>query len=59
MSILKIGEKNQIYYEYIEPKDNCYTFIFVNALTGDVSAWNGFIGENVVKNNDGLSLIHI
>ena len=26
-----------------------YTFVFVNALTGDVSAWNGSIGENLIK----------
>ena len=27
--------------------------MFVNALTGDVSAWNGSIGESLKKNNDG------
>ena len=40
MSILKIDEKNQIYNEYIEPKDNCYTFKFVNALTGSTTTRN-------------------
>ena len=44
MSILKINDKNEIYYEYIEPKINGYTFIFVNALTGNTDTWNGEIG---------------
>ena len=53
MAIFKIDDDNEIYYEYVEPKDGGFTCVFVNALTGDVSAWNGFIGESVVKNKDG------
>ena len=53
MAIFKIDDKNELYYEYVPPKNGGFTCVFVNALTGDVSAWNGSIGENLIKNNDG------
>ena len=53
MSILKIDDKNEIYYEFVKPKDNGFTFVFVNALTGNVSAWNGEIGQLVVGQGNG------
>ena len=53
MSILKIDDQNEIYYEYVAPKNGGFTCVFVNALTGDVSTWNGSIGENLIRNNDG------
>ena len=53
MSYFKIDEKNEIYYEYEPPKDNGYTCVFVNALTGDTSAWTGLIGENLKKDGNG------
>ena len=53
MAFLKIDDQNEIYYEYIEPKDHGYTFVFVNALTGNVSAWNGEIGQQVVEQGNG------
>ena len=53
MSILKIDEKNQIYYEYIEPKNNGYTFIFVNALTGSTTTWNNEIGQKIIDEGNG------
>ena len=53
MAIFKIDDQNEIYYEYVAPKDNGLTSVFVNALTGDVSAWNGSIGESLIKNDDG------
>ena len=53
MAFLKIDDQNEIYYEYIEPKDDGYTFVFVNALTGNVSAWNGEIGQHVVEQGNG------
>ena len=54
MSILKLDNNNEIYYEYEEPKEDGYTCVFVNALTGDTSAWTGLISENLIKNNDCL-----
>ena len=33
--LFKNDDKNEIYYEYIEPKYKGYTFVFVNALTGN------------------------
>ena len=53
MTILKIDDKNEIYYEYVKSKDNGFTFVFVNALTGNVSAWNGEIGQQVVAHGNG------
>ena len=41
MSYFKIDENNEIFYEYEPPKGNGYTFVFVNALTGNTTAWNG------------------
>ena len=43
MSVTKldIDQKNSLYYEYEEGKQNSYTYVFVNALTGNTYAWNG------------------
>ena len=54
MSFFKIDEVNEIYYEFIKPKNNGYTFVFVNALTGNTSAWNGAIGDKIIKNGNGF-----
>ena len=53
MSILKIDDKNEIYYEYIEPKSKGCTFVFVNALTGNTDAWNGEIGNKLTEQGNG------
>ena len=53
MAVLKIDDNNEIYYEYIAPKTKGKTFVFVNALTGSTSAWNGHIGDKVVKEGNG------
>ena len=47
MSKLSIDQNNSLYYEYEEGKLNTYTYVFVNALTGNTSAWNGVIGKRV------------
>ena len=54
MSILKINDQNEIYYELIEPKDNRHTFVFVNALTGNTNAWNGIIGDKITEDGNGF-----
>tara|TARA_B100000123_G_C25708014_1_gene418530 strand:- start:45 stop:854 length:810 start_codon:yes stop_codon:yes gene_type:complete len=54
MSFLKIDEFNEIYYEFTEPKDNGYTFVFVNALTGNTTAWNGAIGQKIIEEGNGF-----
>ena len=53
VSKLDIDEKNSLYYEYEEGKHNSYTYVFVNALTGNTSAWNGVIGKRVKKEGYG------
>ena len=53
MSFLKISNANELYYEYIEPKDNGCTFVFVNALTGSTTTWNGKIGNKIVAQGNG------
>ena len=53
MAVFQIDNNNEIYYEYIAPKTKGKTFVFVNALTGSTSAWNGHIGDKVVKEGNG------
>ncbi len=43
VSNLDIDKKNPLYFKYEESKLNTYTYVFVNALTGNTSAWNGLI----------------
>ncbi len=45
VSKLDIDQKNSLYYEFEKGKKNNYTYVFVNALTGNTSAWNGIIGK--------------
>ena len=47
VSKLDIDQKNSLYYEFEQSKKNTYTYVFVNALTGNTSAWNGVIGKRV------------
>jgi pimeloyl-ACP methyl ester carboxylesterase len=53
MSFLKIDDLNEIYFEYIKPKKNGYTFVFVNALTGNVDTWNNEIANIITDNGNG------
>ena len=53
MTLLKVDDKNEIYYEYIEPKEKGSTFVFVNALTGSTSTWNGEIGNIIETEGNG------
>ncbi len=54
MSFLKIDDQNEIYYEFTKPKNNGHTFVFVNALTGNTTAWNGIIGDKITENGNGF-----
>ena len=54
MSNFNIDKKNSLYYEYVKPKKKSYTFVFVNALTGNTSAWNGLIGERLKNQGYGF-----
>ena len=45
MSKLDIDKKKSLYYEYEESNQNAYIYVFVNALIGNTSAWNGVIGK--------------
>ena len=54
MSILKIDDQNEIYYEFTKPKGNGHTFVFVNALTGSTAAWNGIIGDIITEEGNGF-----
>ena len=47
MNKLDIDKKNSLYFEFEEGKKNTYTYVFVNALTGNTSVWNGVIGKRV------------
>ena len=41
LSKLYLDQKNSLYYEFEEGKQNTYTYVFVNALTGNTSACDG------------------
>ena len=47
VSKLDIDKKNSLYNEYEESNQNAYIYVFVNALTGNTSAWNGVSGKRV------------
>jgi len=48
MSLLEIDAANGISYAYTPPSDpDGFTFVFFNALTGDVGMWEGDIGETL------------
>ena len=47
VSKLTIDQNNSLYYEYEEGKLNTYTYVFVNALTANTTAWNVVIGKIV------------
>ena len=53
VSKLDIDQKNSLYYEYEKGNQNNYTYVFVNALTGNTSAWNGVIGKRVKDEGHG------
>ena len=53
MSKLDINKKNSLYIEYEEGKQNSYTYVFVNALTGNTSTWNGVIGKRMKDEDHG------
>jgi len=47
MSKLDIDQNNSLYDEFVKNKQNNCNYVFVNALTGDSSAWNRFIGKRL------------
>ena len=53
MSKLDIDQNNSLYYEYVESVKNTFTYVFVNALTGNTSAWNGVIGKKLKDEGHG------
>ena len=44
---LYLDQKSSLYYEFEEGKQNSYTYVFVNALTGNTSVWNDVINKRV------------
>ena len=53
VSKLDIDKKNSLYYEFEEGKQNNYKYVFVNALPGNISAWNVEIGKRVTDAGHG------
>ena len=53
VSKLDIDQNNSLYYEYVDSEKNTYTYVFVNALTGNTSAWNGVIGKKLKDEGHG------
>ena len=46
-SKLDINQKNSLYYEFEEGKQNTQTYVFLNALTDNTSARNGVIANQL------------
>ncbi len=44
MPVLEIGPQDGLAYEFAPPGDGGATFVFVNALTGSMAAWQAAIG---------------
>ena len=53
VSKLDIDKKNSLYFEYEKGKNNDYTYVLVNALTGNTSVWNGVIGKRLKEGGHG------
>ena len=48
-----IDQKNSLYFECEESKQNTFTYVFVNALKCNTSAWNWVIGKSVKDEGHG------
>ena len=53
VSKLDIDQNNSLYYEYVESEKNTFTYVFVNALTVNTSAWNEVIGKKLKDEGHG------
>ena len=60
MPELPLGAEDCIFYEYTDPKEaeGC-TFVFFNALTGDISGWENVIGPMVREKGHGTLLYNM
>lgn len=60
MPELPLGPRDCIFYEYTEPNKavGC-TFVFFNALTGDISGWEDVIGPMVREKGHGTLLYNM
>lgn len=55
MAQLDLGPNDSLYYEYDAPAEGQQTFVFVNALTGNTSAWQSEVGP--VLREDGFGTL--
>jgi pimeloyl-ACP methyl ester carboxylesterase len=55
MGILRIGDHDAVYYEYEAPSSSeGFSFVFFNALTGDVNAWKSVIQPHLIEAGHGF-----
>ena len=60
MTELPLGPEDCLFYEYTEPnKAAGCTFVFFNALTGDISGWENVIGPMVREKGHGTLLYNM
>jgi 3-oxoadipate enol-lactonase len=60
MPELRLGPRDSILYEYTEPnKTSGCTFVFFNALTGDIGGWEDVIGSMVREKGHGTLLYNM
>ena len=60
VTTLQIGPDDWIYFEYAAPTaDNGHTFVFFNALTGDIGAWKSVIVPRLQEAGHGALLYNL
>ena len=47
VSKLNLDKKDSLYYDHEVGSQNTYTYVFLNTLTSNTSAWNGVIGKRL------------
>jgi len=60
MPVLTLDDSNALYYEYTPPaQPDRYTYVFFNALTGDVSMWNNSVVPALIDAGHGVLLYNM
>jgi len=60
MPVHNLDDNNALYYEYTPPAHpDRYTYVFFNALTGDVSMWNNSVVPALIEAGHGVLLYNM
>ncbi|MBX2825926.1 MAG: alpha/beta hydrolase [Gammaproteobacteria bacterium] len=60
MPVHTLDDENALYYEYTQPtRSDGYTYVFFNALTGDVGMWNNSVVSALTDAGHGVLLYNM